>query len=315
MNRDAIRKAMLYVCPLYTYWRPSAPPQNVDCRIAFEAYPLQVERRIAEGHFDRFDGHGVPVRRSRHDGDDRYQITTMCAYALGSWNLHLIRNDSRWTEALLTVSRKLLELLDKSGDGLITGSHETSNFPSAMSQGEAISVLVRAWVLTGETRYLRGAECASMPFSRSIDERGVAEHWKEAGGIWYEEIAIRPLRHILNGMIYALWGLRDLHKAAEHEGARRLFEDGVGSVVNAIMRFDTGWWSLYHAQEDNPSQRIASIMYHNLHVAQLRILYQQTGRSELLSVAKRWEQYAVSPILRFWAAIYLLSAKSSAFRI
>ena len=92
-----------------------------------------------------------------------------------------------------------------------------------------MSVLVRAHRITEDERYLEAAKGCVGPFERHIDDEGVCARWS-AGGVWFEEDTRRPARHILNGMIFALWGLDDVTRVTVAPEARRLYESGLETL-------------------------------------------------------------------------------------
>ncbi len=81
-------------------------------------------------------------------------------------------------------------------------------FRSAMVQGLAVSALVRAFVCFDQDRFAAAAVRALQPFHKLTSSDGVATTHPE--GSFYEEYPCQPARHVLNGFLYALWGLHDL---------------------------------------------------------------------------------------------------------
>jgi hypothetical protein len=176
-----------------------------------------------------------------------------------------------------------------------------------MVQGESLSVLCRVYELTRDPAVLDLAVACGRPFLKGLTAGGVASEI-EPNVVWYEEDTRPPVRHILNGMIYALWGLRDLAITTHDPGIRRAFDLGAESVVSAIGKFDAGWWTWY----DVPTvgrPYISSAMYHDLHVCQVEILGEQLGSEPLLKRAAQWRQYRQLPINRARAALAMVGAK------
>lgn len=48
---------------------------------------------------------------------------------------------------------------------------------SALTQGQALPLLVRAWKVTGDTAYLDAGRAALRPFERTVDKGGVLRFW------------------------------------------------------------------------------------------------------------------------------------------
>ena len=99
-----------------------------------------------------------------------------------------------------------------------------------------------------------------------------------------EEYPTQPPSFVLNGAIFALWGLRDVAVGLGHAEAGRAFEDGVDALAASIHRWDTGSWSLYDLFP-HPVPNVASGAYHALHVAQLEAMVQLAPRPELAAAA------------------------------
>ena len=76
---------------------------------------------------------------------------------------------------------------------------------SSLSQGQGISLLVRAHKETGELKYLEAAEKAFEAFKRETKDGGVS-FTDDDGYIWFEEAIVDPPpTHTLNGFIWSLW--------------------------------------------------------------------------------------------------------------
>lgn len=120
---------------------------------------------------------------------------------------------------------------------------------SAMSQGHAISLLARAFYHSGGNRkYLKAAVNALKPFKVPSTQGGVLAKFM---GIlpWYEEYPTTPASFVLNGFIYSLLGLYDLHQVApKTKGGKEaglLYDQGMESLKKMLTIFDTGSGSVY----------------------------------------------------------------------
>jgi hypothetical protein len=113
---------------------------------------------------------------------------------------------------------------------------------------------------------------------------------------------------VLNGMVFAIWGLRDVALLTGYRHLEELWRDGVESILIALPSFDSGFWSWYSIAETGKPY-IASMMYHNLHIAQLTALWQQTGRPDFRQWAERWRSYSGRQICRARAAFDMARAK------
>jgi hypothetical protein len=179
---------------------------------------------------------------------------------------------------------------------------------SGLSQGQGISLLVRAYSETGVVAYLKAADRAFESFLRSTKEGGITFR-DECGNVWFEEYIVSPPTHILNGFIWAAWGVHDYFLITESKPARDLFEQAVLTLRTNLDRYDLGFWSLY---EDSSTllPMVASPFYHRLHVVQLRVMHRITGDEVFARYADKWEAYARSRAKRTRALCY-----KSAFKL
>jgi hypothetical protein len=160
---------------------------------------------------------------------------------------------------------------------------------SGLAQGTGVSMLVRAAKATGEARYADAAHAAFESLLRPVKGGGVLVT-DASGDLWIEEYLVDPPSHILNGFIWALWGVRDYAEWSGRPEASRLWTTCVGTLERRLGEFDTGWWSLYEAR-DGATEMLASRYYHTLHITQLQVMHRLTGIDLFLSTAARFQSY------------------------
>jgi hypothetical protein len=313
MNEN-IRKTLLYFKKWNTYWNLTDKNEKLAVSVLKPGrYPLDFKNRIREGHYPHFDDRGVPMWFNTNGGY-LYHYTTMFSYALGQWDFYLLTGERKHLDIVLNVADYVVKSGVREDGGLLLreadGSGSHTGDISAMTQGEAISVLTRAWSASGKDEYLESAKRCLIPFTKKIENGGVVGVITKMNIEWYEEYITKPLNHVLNGKIYSLWGLRDLALAEESMEAEKLFNKGVDSVEKALELFDTGYWSWYWSAETGENY-IASMMYHNLHICQLTALGEQTGREKFFNYADKFISYAKSPVNRFRAVKQISGAKLS----
>jgi len=173
---------------------------------------------------------------------------------------------------------------------------------SGLAQGQGISLLVRTARETGKPEYLEAASRAFDSFLKSTQEGGVV-FTDERGDVWFEEYIVSPPTHILNGFIWAAWGVYDFFLATGEKSAEQLFTRAVNTLRRNLDGYDLGFWSLYE-QSGTRLPMVASPFYHQLHVAQLRIMSRLTGDELFSRYADRWETYARSRTKRTRALCY-----------
>lgn len=305
--QELLRKARLYALP-GPYWQSSGHRSSRFHSILGH-YPVDLIPRLEQGHFGAFDSVGLP--RRRHGKTLVYNYTTLAAFALANWSRWLESQEPEARDTFLSVA-EFLQRTAVQHDGAavfkadLPGQGNVGPI-SAMVQGESLSVLCRVYELTHDPAILELALACGRPFLIELADGGVRGEIKP-GVPWYEEDTRRPVRHILNGMIYSLWGLRDLYTTTGERKFGMAFTRGAESVVSAIGDFDTGWWTWY----DVPTigrPYIASAMYHDLHICQTEILAEQIRSSALVEQAATWRDYREAPWNRVLAAAAMAAAK------
>ncbi len=174
---------------------------------------------------------------------------------------------------------------------------------SAMAQAQAASAFTRAYGATGTSEYAELAVKAIQPLLEPHDSDLV--NWVDEGPILEEVGGSSPPSHVLNGWIFALWGLRDVASAFDRDDAGQLFELSVECLVRKLPEYDVGWWTKYslfpHRIPD-----LAKPFYHRLHTTQMEIMFVLTDRPEFRAAATRWHEYD-----RPWRAAAALASKTA----
>jgi hypothetical protein len=214
--------------------------------------------------------------------------------ALGWWERHLAGEADARSQFERT-SRLLLERGESARGGLhfpyrvrVPKYGLSPPWYSALAQSQAASVLVRFHVLTGDETYANAARQAIEPMLSN--EHGNELVRNTIDGPILEEAPSQPPSHILNGWIYGLWGLWEVGLTLGEPRAKAQFHASVGCLRQLLGRYDVGWWTKYslypHVLAD-----LAKPFYHELHVNQVKILYELTGFAEFGAAAERWARY------------------------
>ena len=303
---ENMRKFLLYFEPIKTYWKLSNQDE-IRHQSDLGIYPSSIAPRVGQGHYDLFDSDGIP---GVYDGENRFMHhwTTICSYALAQWELYLRSGEELHSHEFMKIANFLANNYEDEKDGVVfilyRDATKTSGINCAMNQGEAISVLLRAFELTGNRKYLKLAEAAAIPFSRECEEGGVISYIPNTDIIWYLE----AVKFILNGHNYALWGLWELNKVLNSDQSNKLFQQGLQSLEKALPLFDAGYWSWYWVNE---RKYMATIMYHNLHIIQLEHLASVTESKIIGFYAKKFDLYSANPLNRLRSAASVFKSKVS----
>ncbi|XP_025407635.1 D-glucuronyl C5-epimerase [Sipha flava] len=169
---------------------------------------------------------------------------------------------------------------------------------SAMGQGQAISLLSRAFFHSGGNElYLKTAHAALKPFKILSKNGGVLSEFMNLYP-WYEEYPTVPPIFILNGFMYSLIGLYDLFSLAPNNSqvsqeAYLLWKQGMTSLKKMLPLYDMGSRSAYdlrHVTLDI-APNIARWDYHATHINQLLLLETLDNATVIHTTAKRWISY------------------------
>jgi heparosan-N-sulfate-glucuronate 5-epimerase len=164
---------------------------------------------------------------------------------------------------------------------------------SGLAQGYAISTLVRAYVTSGDEEALDLAWRAHQPMVSNVEAGGLL-HTADGWSVIEEYPRQKPW-HVLNGHLFAIFGLYELWEVTG-DGALRLQLDRLGAEMAAhLAKYDTGWWSLYGLNRARGLiPNVASPHYHRVHIAQLAVMARLFGHPEFETFRDRWSGYAGS---------------------
>ena len=253
-----------------------------------------------------FDASGVPMLNYFGTIGVQYNPDSIAQYALGVYEQSLKNNDPRLKNIFLSQADWYVKNIQprRQGIGVFVYDFDFEYYKTlkkpwytSLGQGHGISVLLRAYLLTNDPKYLATAKTAFASFNYSTDVDGGVRFTDTNGDIWLEEAIVKPATHILNGFMWALWGVYDYWLVTKEPAALTLFNQCVETIERNLSRYDTGFWSRYDlAPTKIPC--LASRYYHALHIAQLKVMYLLTGKLVFKQYAEKWESYQSSKFKR-----------------
>jgi len=178
---------------------------------------------------------------------------------------------------------------------------------SALAQGQGISVCLRAYHISKYDRYLQSAQKAFNSFRYLAREHqgGVLDDSND--NIWLEEYIVNPPNHVLNGFIWALWGVRDYAVFFDDDYAWNLWDSCIKTLCKNLKNYDLGFWTSYDmamAHSLRWPTMPSSIYYQRLHIIQMKAMYALTGDTVFHSYAQRWESQLSNPLYRILSQIW-----------
>lgn len=289
------------------------------------------------------DDNGIILFDYYFDIGRQYNPLAVAQYGLGHWNLYIKTGDKKHLRVAKTQADWLVDNLEQNEQGLWVWKHKFKwhykqnlepGWYSAHSQGTGISLLGRMYKETGEEKYLKTAGNAFVSLAKNIEDGGV-EYVDNEGNTWLEEYLIESPTHILNGFLWALWGVWDFllivryareqkilsnfsravysersqTKSREVEGlpheeeVLNLWNACIKTLEKNLHRYDVGFWSLYDLSKQK-MKMIASPFYHKLHIVQLKVTHILSGEEAFKKYADKFAGYESKRSLRILAFVY-----------
>jgi heparosan-N-sulfate-glucuronate 5-epimerase len=171
-------------------------------------------------------------------------------------------------------------------DFRLPGGSVSAPWASALAQGQAMSLLERAYVKSHRHRYLQAALDALAPLQQQVSTGGLQRCFRgDCRQPFFEEYPTRRPSEVLNGFMFTLLGLYDLASVAPRSDARRLYLAGRRTLSAALPDYDRDGVARY----DLASAQVASQDYQAVHVYLLRALDSLGPNAEYRYYARRWE--------------------------
>ena len=162
----------------------------------YPAHVTSVENTVDFEPWGLVDPEGVPLVNYGSSIGIQYNPTIICDYALTNYHMYVATGNFTFRLNFLTQAGWLVKNSVEKADFRVWeyrfdwpwGKYNaTDPFVSALAQGEGLSVLTRAYILTGNETYLGIAEASMRSFGVETDLGGV--RYSDVDGVWYEEIA------------------------------------------------------------------------------------------------------------------------------
>lgn len=263
-----------------------------------------------------YDGAGIPMLNYHGAIGLQYNPIAVAQWGLGNLNAFLETGREERLSRALTAADWLVVNLEGNRHGVPVWHHQfdweyrarlRAPWYSALAQGQGISLLARVSRVTRQAEYWEAAERAFLAFVTDVRDGGVTI-WTPEGDVWFEEYIVDPPSHILNGFMWATWGVYDYMLLTGKRAAEELFSAATRTLLRHLARYDVGYWSLY---ELSPTRlpMLASPFYHRLHVVQLEVMYRLTGEGAFMERARRWAAYARDPVKRWRALVAKVAFK------
>ena len=246
-----------------------------------------------------FSPQGIPLTNFHRRPDWQHNPITVCQYGLHHFNRYFRTNDEKSKKIFLAQANWLADHAEPGANDSLVWYYRfdiplykiKATWISGMAQGEALSVLLRAHQLSGEEKYLKIAKSAWKIFHFTVEQGGIVSNFADGNPVIEEYPSPEFLTGVLNGFIFAIFGVYDFASYVNDEQANRFFVQLIESLKQNLHRFDCGYWSYYDLKSP---LRLTSKAYHRLHIKQLSALYKITGKEIFRTFEDRWQSYLYS---------------------
>ncbi len=252
------------------------------------------------------DANGVVLKRYAAPLGKQYTPTQIAQAALEYYDRWLIDKDPKLAAsdkaAFLIQIDWLLKNQLRDGRWLFNfkWGHMKPPWWSAMTEGVAMSALLRAYSITGDPYCLSAITKARTTFERDRDhDHGVATPVPVGSKTYivYEEyLGSYGAPNVLNGWIFSMVGL--------YEAATYLHDDvamadltapdrGFAALKVLLPYYDAGTWTHYYITTPGTLQRgrLQTVLYHKLVIGQLMYLTKITGDPFFTKWATKFQGY------------------------
>ncbi len=234
---------------------------------------------------EKYVKNNIPLFLNQNNELEEFSIMIF-QYGLGAYDLYLqkINVKDNFEKFRATLNWAVEKQLDN-GAWVTFKQQENGKVYSSMAQGEGISLLLRGYIEFKEDKYFELAKKALQYMMKSVEENGTTEY--KGNDVYLKECIQQGELVILNGWIFSLWGIYDYLKIdKDNKEIKEFYQRTILTLEKELCKFDNGYWSMYDMGE-----KIASPFYHNLHIQQLKVMYDITNRDIFKDYANRFEIY------------------------
>jgi hypothetical protein len=254
---------------------------------------------ISNGIFADLDADGIPYCISQ--GERKYYPIAIIQYGLMIYDLYIKNIEAEENKSkFLKIVSFIYEAKSEFKNSFIWKNEPRVQYNlgedwiSGMVQGQAISLFCRAYQLTSEKQYLDIANKVFNSFFIEFEDGGFKRK-DDNGFTWYEEYPTEKPSFVLNGFIYAIWGVLDLYRVTKNKEAKSIWDDSVKTLKANLHKYDVWYWSIY----DQSKKQLVSYYYQkNVHIPLMQIMYGLTNEPIFAKYGKKWEKNLKNPLHR-----------------
>lgn len=267
----------------------SSVPESLDSYTLISWDPKQWEDIYP------FDEQGIVQVDYGNEIGIQYNPVTIAQYALANYVKYTSTQEDKHRTTFLTQVEYLRNNYDVIGEDMVGFPYY---FPmplyglepvwySGMAQGQVISVLARAYLLTHDESIVPLIKKANNFMLYPVLEGGTLTYTPE-GNVWIEEYPSKEPSLVLNGFMFSIFGLYDYTQLfPEDSEVYQMYSSCLKSLKESLKYYDTGSGLKYCRSLD----KLASRDYMKVQVQQIKQLYLLTNDRYFDSIATKWESY------------------------
>jgi hypothetical protein len=233
---------------------------------------------------DYFDDNNIPL--FFFNGRHSYHPAYMIQYAFNLLDSYLSRGstDAILFKRIIVIAEKIKNIGLCMDDRLWLpynfnfAGHEpeplVAPWYSGMSQGQALSFFSRLFKITKDEKYLILCKklFRTLSYIRKDKEILWVSYIDENNYFWIEEDPIDNEKHILNGFIFAIYGLYDYFLLTKAD-TENLLQASLTTVKNNVESHRVIDGLSYYCIQ----HKVQNEYYHKVHISQMLMLYKITG--------------------------------------
>lgn len=256
----------------------------------------------------KFDKNGIPLVKIWSTGKYNSNPTNVAQWGIGAYDRYYTSGSKVEKERVFKAADWLLVQQRSNGGFPLLfdhdypdprGYHLKAPWYSAVTQGNAMSLLMLAYAVSGNSKYKDAAIRGLHLFTASTADGGLAHNLN--GSPWYEETPDpKSVNHIFNGFVFSLIGIDDVYRSTDNGLAEYLWKAGEKSLRRNLHLYNIHSapedktlpmpWSIYDLQHlaFPRTPTYLTDFYMGIHIKLMQEMYQRTGRVIYKRTADQW---------------------------
>lgn len=249
------------------------------------------------------DDKGIPYNINCNN-EIIYFPGTIFQYGLGLYDLYLESQNEDYKQKFLLISNWTLSNQKKNGmwDCMKILGDKIHQSQSSMCQSQGISILIRAYILTKEDKYLKSADKAVEFMIKDKNEGGTCFYDNDR--VIFQEYVSNIEQSVLNGWIFSIFGIYDYYLITKNENIKLIIDKTIKTLSNELEKYDRKYWSSY-----DQVGTIASPAYHDLHICQLEALEKMFNMDTFSIYKNKFIKYQKNKIYKIIAICVKIKQK------